>query len=59
MPLSVRASPTAIGMALADKMIAVPRVTACFFGDGAVAEGAFHESMNLAALWQLPVLSHL
>ena len=32
------------------------RVTACFFGEGAVAEGAFHESMNLAALWQLPVL---
>jgi pyruvate dehydrogenase E1 component alpha subunit len=32
------------------------RVTACFFGDGAVAEGAFHESMNLAALWKLPVL---
>jgi len=33
-----------------------PRVTACFFGDGAVAEGEFHESMNLAALWKLPVL---
>ncbi len=32
------------------------RITACFFGDGAVAEGAFHEAMNLAALWQLPVL---
>jgi pyruvate dehydrogenase E1 component alpha subunit len=32
------------------------RVTACFFGDGAVAEGAFHESLNLAALWKLPVL---
>jgi TPP-dependent pyruvate/acetoin dehydrogenase alpha subunit len=31
-------------------------VTACFFGEGAVAEGAFHESMNLAALWRLPVL---
>jgi pyruvate dehydrogenase E1 component alpha subunit len=31
-------------------------VTACFFGEGAVAEGAFHESLNLAALWQLPVL---
>jgi TPP-dependent pyruvate/acetoin dehydrogenase alpha subunit len=31
-------------------------VTACFFGDGAVAEGEFHESLNLAALWQLPVL---
>jgi TPP-dependent pyruvate/acetoin dehydrogenase alpha subunit len=31
-------------------------VTACFFGEGAVAEGEFHESLNLAALWQLPVL---
>ena len=31
-------------------------VTACFFGDGAVAEGEFHESLNLAALWRLPVL---
>ncbi len=31
-------------------------MTACFFGDGAVVEGAFHESMNLAALWKLPVL---
>jgi pyruvate dehydrogenase E1 component alpha subunit len=31
-------------------------VTACFFGDGAVAEGEFHESLNLAALWKLPVL---
>jgi pyruvate dehydrogenase E1 component alpha subunit len=33
-----------------------PRVTVCFFGEGAVAEGEFHESMNLAALWRLPVL---
>jgi TPP-dependent pyruvate/acetoin dehydrogenase alpha subunit len=32
------------------------RVTACFFGDGAAAEGAFHESLNLASLWRLPVL---
>ena len=32
------------------------RVTVCFFGEGAVAEGEFHESLNLAALWQLPVL---
>ena len=35
---------------------AARRVTACFFGEGAVAEGEFHESMNLAALWRLPVL---
>ncbi len=48
--------PLAVGLALADKMQGRQRVTACFFGDGAVAEGAFHESMNLAALWQLPVL---
>lgn len=48
--------PVAIGLALADKMQGRDRVTACFFGEGAVAEGEFHESMNLAALWQLPVL---
>jgi pyruvate dehydrogenase E1 component alpha subunit len=48
--------PLAVGVALADKMQGRERVTACFFGDGAVAEGEFHESMNLAALWQLPVL---
>ncbi len=48
--------PLAVGLALADRLQGVRRVTACFFGEGAVAEGAFHESMNLAALWQLPVL---
>jgi pyruvate dehydrogenase E1 component alpha subunit len=48
--------PLAVGLALADRMQGRPRVTACFFGEGAVAEGAFHESLNLAALWQLPVL---
>jgi len=48
--------PLAVGLALADKMQDRNRVTACFFGEGAVAEGEFHESMNLAALWQLPVL---
>ena len=48
--------PLAVGVALADKMRGESRVTACFFGDGAVAEGEFHECMNLAALWQLPVL---
>jgi pyruvate dehydrogenase E1 component alpha subunit len=47
--------PIAVGLALADKLQGRDRVTACFFGEGAVAEGAFHESMNLAALWQLPV----
>lgn len=48
--------PVAVGLALAAKMQHEPRITACFFGEGAVAEGAFHESMNLAALWRLPVL---
>jgi pyruvate dehydrogenase E1 component alpha subunit len=48
--------PIAVGLALADKLQNRNRVTACFFGDGAVAEGEFHESMNLAALWKLPVL---
>jgi pyruvate dehydrogenase E1 component alpha subunit len=48
--------PLAVGLALADTMQGHERVTACFFGDGAVAEGEFHESMNLAALWNLPVL---
>jgi pyruvate dehydrogenase E1 component alpha subunit len=48
--------PVAVGLALADHLQGRHRVTACFFGDGAVAEGEFHESMNLAALWHLPVL---
>ena len=48
--------PVAVGLALADKLQGRARVTACFFGDGAVAEGGFHESLNLAALWKLPVL---
>jgi pyruvate dehydrogenase E1 component alpha subunit len=48
--------PLGVGLALADKMQKRDRVTACFFGEGAVAEGEFHESMNLAELWKLPVL---
>jgi pyruvate dehydrogenase E1 component alpha subunit len=48
--------PVAVGLALADKLQGRNRVTACFFGEGAVAEGEFHESLNLAALWHLPVL---
>jgi pyruvate dehydrogenase E1 component alpha subunit len=48
--------PVAVGLALADKLQGRERVTACFFGDGAVAEGEFHESLNLASLWRLPVL---
>jgi pyruvate dehydrogenase E1 component alpha subunit len=47
--------PLAVGMALAAKLQGERRVTGCFFGEGAVAEGAFHESMNLAQLWRLPV----
>jgi pyruvate dehydrogenase E1 component subunit alpha len=48
--------PVAVGLALADKLRGEKAITACFFGDGAVAEGEFHESLNLAALWKLPVL---
>jgi pyruvate dehydrogenase E1 component alpha subunit len=48
--------PLAVGLALADHMQSREAVTMCLFGDGAVAEGEFHESMNLAALWKLPVL---
>ena len=48
--------PIAVGLALADALEKRQVVTACFFGDGAVLEGEFHESMNLAALWRLPVL---
>jgi pyruvate dehydrogenase E1 component alpha subunit len=48
--------PLAIGIALADKLAGRDRVTACFFGEGAMAEGEFHESINLAAIWGLPVL---
>lgn len=48
--------PLAVGLADAARMQGEDRVTACYFGDGAVAEGACHESLNLAALWRLPVL---
>ncbi len=48
--------PLAVGLALGDKLQAQDQVTVCFFGDGALAEGEFHEAMNLAALWKLPVL---
>jgi TPP-dependent pyruvate/acetoin dehydrogenase alpha subunit/pyruvate/2-oxoglutarate/acetoin dehydrogenase E1 component len=48
--------PLATGMALAFKMRKEPHVVACFFGDGAVAEGAFHEGVNMAAIWDLPVI---
>ncbi len=48
--------PLAVGLALSSKMLKQNSLTACYIGDGSVAEGVFHESMNLAALWKLPVL---
>ncbi len=48
--------PLALGFALAQKLQRQTAITACLFGDGAVAEGEFHESLNLAALWRLPML---
>ena len=48
--------PLAAGLAFADKQLGRNRVSACYFGEGATAEGAFHETMNMAELWQLPVL---
>ena len=51
--------PIATGLALAIKQRGEDRVVTCFFGDGAVNEGEFHEALNLAALWKLPVLFFL
>jgi len=49
--------PLAVGLGLADQMLGRHGpVTVCFFGEGAVAEGEFHEALNLAALWNVPVL---
>jgi pyruvate dehydrogenase E1 component alpha subunit len=48
--------PLAVGLALASKYKGEGRVVLCFLGDGAINEGEFHESMNLAALWELPVI---
>lgn len=48
--------PLAAGMALAARKLGSPSITVCFFGEGAMAEGEFHEAMNLAALWQVPLL---
>ena len=47
---------TAVGAALSCKMGGVDQITLCFFGDGAVNMGIFHESLNLAAIWTLPVV---
>jgi TPP-dependent pyruvate/acetoin dehydrogenase alpha subunit len=49
-------APLAAGTALAAKRLEVDRVTVCFFGEGAMNEGAVHEAMNMAALWELPVV---
>lgn len=51
--------PIAVGLALACKLKSENRVVLCFLGDGAVNQGIFHESMNLASLWKLPVLFFL
>lgn len=48
--------PVAAGAALGSKLQGSDRVTLCFFGDGATSEGAFHEGLNLAAVWKLPVI---
>jgi acetoin:2,6-dichlorophenolindophenol oxidoreductase subunit alpha len=48
--------PIAAGAALAYQLRGEDRVVACFFGDGAANEGAFHEAVNLAAIWNLPVV---
>jgi len=48
--------PIAVGVGLAFKMQKSSQVVACFFGDGASSEGAFHESVNMAAIWDLPVV---
>ncbi|WP_031386433.1 thiamine pyrophosphate-dependent dehydrogenase E1 component subunit alpha [Desulfonatronum thiodismutans] len=48
--------PIAVGRAFAQQYKGEQRVTVCFFGDGAAAEGSVHEAMNLAALWRLPVI---
>ena len=48
--------PIAVGAALSTRMQGIDRVVLCFFGDGATNEGAFHESLNLASVWQLPII---
>ncbi|MGQ9903526.1 MAG: alpha-ketoacid dehydrogenase subunit alpha/beta [Anaerolineae bacterium] len=48
--------PVAVGAALAEKMKGSKKVVLCFFGDGAVNEGSFHESLNMASIWDLPVV---
>ncbi len=56
MPLWAEGLPLAAGLAMADQRLRPGAITACFFGEGAVGEGAFHETMNLAEIWKLPML---
>lgn len=51
--------PIAVGLALSSKLKGEQRVTVCFFGDGALNQGEFHEALNLASLWKLPVIFFL
>lgn len=48
--------PVATGLALASKMMSLNRVAVSFFGDGATSEGAFHEAVNMGAIWNLPIV---
>jgi pyruvate dehydrogenase E1 component alpha subunit len=48
--------PIAVGAALTTKMKNIDRIVLCFFGDGAVNQGVFHESLNLASIWKLPMI---
>lgn len=48
--------PLAVGAALSQRLQKSPDITVCFFGDGATSTGSFHESVNLASVWKLPVL---
>lgn len=48
--------PMAVGLAFAIQYLGEPKVCVCYLGDGALNQGAFHESMNLAAIWKLPVI---
>lgn len=48
--------PVAVGMAAAEKRLGSKRVVCVFLGDGAMAEGSLYESMNIAALWKLPII---
>ena len=55
-PIVASAIPLAVGAALANKIDGNGNIVVCFFGDAAVEEGVFHESMNFASLMQLPII---